>query len=212
MSSNVDVAIIGGGPYGLSISAYLTSRSIQHRVIGSVMEFWRTQMPKGMFLKSEGFASSLGDPAGNFTIGSFCAEKAIKYAASGTPVSLETFCTYGLAFQQRLVPQLEDQKLVHLARSANGFSVQLGNGDEFVAQKVVLAVGSRHFRYIPTELVNLPPERMTHSSEHRDLERFKGRGVTVIGAGSSAVDLAASLFESGAKVQLISRRPSIENL
>ena len=104
-----------------SVSAYLTSRSIQHRVIGSVMEFWRTQMPKGMFLKSEGFASSLGDPAGNFTIGSFCAEKGIKYADLGTPVSLETFCAYGRAFQERLVPQLEDQKLVHLARSANGF-------------------------------------------------------------------------------------------
>ncbi len=62
-------------------------------------------------------------------------------------------------------------------------------------------LGSAHFRYIPPELADLPSERVTHSSDHSNLERFKDREVTVIGAGSSAVDLAALLFERGAKVQ-----------
>lgn len=210
MAANVGVAIIGAGPYGLSLSAHLTSKGVPHRIIGSAMEFWRTQMPKGMLLKSEGFASSLADPTGKFTIGRFCAERDIAYADLGIPVSLDTFCAYGLSFQQKLVPHLEDQKLVHLSAAPEGFALQLKNGEEFIAKKVVLAVGVSHFRYIPPELANLPSDRVTHSSEHRDPERFRGREVTVIGAGSSAIDLAIFLFESGAKVQLISRRPFIE--
>jgi hypothetical protein len=210
VAANVGVAIIGAGPYGLSLSAHLTSRGVPHRIIGSAMEFWRTQMPRGMLLKSEGFASSLADPAGKFTISRYCAERNIEYAELGNPVSLETFCGYGLSFQQHLVPHLEDQKLVRLSSSAEGFLLQLNSGEEFTAQNVVLAVGISHFRYIPHEFANLPSDRVTHSSDHSDPERFRGREVTVIGAGSSAVDLATSLFESGAKVQLISRRPSIE--
>jgi thioredoxin reductase len=210
VTANVDVVIIGAGPYGLSLSAHLTSRGVEHRIIGSAMEFWRHQMPKGMLLKSEGFASSLADPNGIFTIKRFCTEQNIEYADLGTPVALETFCAYGVAFQQRLVPHLEDQKLLRLAQSADGFALQLENGEEFIARNVVLAVGVSHFRYIPPEFATLPSDRVTHSSEHSDPEQFRGREVTVVGAGSSAVDLAAFLFEHGAKVQLISRRPSIE--
>jgi Pyridine nucleotide-disulphide oxidoreductase len=210
VAANVGVAIIGAGPYGLSLSAHLTSKGVPHRIIGSAMEFWRTQMPKGMLLKSEGFASSLSDPAGNCTIGRYCAEHNIEYADLGIPVSLDTFCEYGLSFQRRLVPHLENQKLARLSSSADGFALQLKNGEEFTARNVVLAVGVSHFRYIPPELAHLPSDRLTHSSEHSDPERLRGREVTVVGAGSSAVDLATSLFESGAKVRLISRRPSIE--
>jgi thioredoxin reductase len=163
-----------------------------------------------MLLKSEGFASSLADPAGDFSLKRYCEEHNIEYADLGSPVSLDTFCAYGTAFQNRLVPHLEDQKLKHLSLSPNGFIVQLENGEEFEAQRVVLAVGVSHFRYIPPALANLPPERVTHSSEHSEPGRLKGRDVVVIGAGSSAIDLATSLVESGAKVQLVSRRPSIQ--
>jgi thioredoxin reductase len=210
VSANTEVAIIGAGPYGLSVSAYLSSKGVPHRILGSPMEFWRTQMPKGMSLKSEGFASSLADPTNQFTMRNFCKEHGIDYADLGTPVSLDIFCAYGLEFQRRLVSHLEEKKLVQLAQSVDGFDLQLDNGEEFKARSVVLAVGVSHFRYIPPEFADLPPERVTHSSEHRDPEQFKDREVTVVGAGSSAVDLAASLFESGAGVRLISRRPSIE--
>jgi thioredoxin reductase len=208
--ASVDVAIIGAGPYGLSLSAYLRSRGVEHRIIGGAMQFWRTQMPNGMLLKSEGFASNLADPTGRFTLKRFCAEQNIEYADLGIPVSLKTFCAYGLAFQQQLVPHLEDQKLATLARSADGFALQLENGEAFTTRRVVLAVGVSHFRYIPPVLANLPSDHLTHSSEHSDPVRFRGREVTVLGAGASAIDLAALLFESGAKVRLISRQPSMK--
>src|SRR5262245_44408563 len=80
MCASVEVAIIGAGPYGLSIAAHLQARGIEFRIFGSPMHSWRTQMPAGMFLKSEGFASSLYDPGGRFTLKRFCAEGGLPYA------------------------------------------------------------------------------------------------------------------------------------
>jgi hypothetical protein len=46
---------------------------------------------------------------------------------------------------------------------------------------------------------------VTHTSEHNDLDAFKGRKVGVIGAGASAADVAALLHEAGTEVHLIAR-------
>jgi cation diffusion facilitator CzcD-associated flavoprotein CzcO len=62
-----DVAIIGAGPYGLSIAAHLKVRGLDFRIFGSPMHTWLSHMPKGMRLKSEGFASGLYDPQSTFT-------------------------------------------------------------------------------------------------------------------------------------------------
>jgi cation diffusion facilitator CzcD-associated flavoprotein CzcO len=58
MVDPADVAIVGAGPYGLSIAAHLHDRGIRYRIIGSPMQFWVSHMPDGMQLKSEGFAIS----------------------------------------------------------------------------------------------------------------------------------------------------------
>ena len=41
------------------------------------------------------------------------------------------------------------------------------------------------------------------------LDHFKGREIAVLGAGSSALDLAALLHQAGARVQVVARRPVI---
>ncbi len=60
----VDTAIVGAGPYALSLAAHLGHHGVDHRVIGRPMQFWRRHMPKGKMLKSDGFASSLSTPPG----------------------------------------------------------------------------------------------------------------------------------------------------
>ena len=50
----VDVAIIGAGPHGLSLAAHLKHLGVEHQVFGTPMSFWRNSMPPGMELKSEG--------------------------------------------------------------------------------------------------------------------------------------------------------------
>ena len=62
MPNSTDVAIIGAGPFGVSIAAYLRFYGVDFRIFGTPMHRWRTHMPVGMFLKSEAFASNLADP------------------------------------------------------------------------------------------------------------------------------------------------------
>jgi hypothetical protein len=66
--ANPQVVIVGAGPYGLSIAAYLRRLHIAFRICGVPMQNWRNAMPMGMFLKSEGGGSNLSDPSGAFTL------------------------------------------------------------------------------------------------------------------------------------------------
>jgi len=205
----LDTAIVGAGPFGLSIAAHLKRRGLEFRIFGLPMHTWLDQMPRGMRLKSEGFASSLFDPASSFTLERYCRERGLPYADTGLPVPLDTFSSYGLEFQRRFVPELEKQNVVALRRSNPEFVLELGNGDAVAARRVVLAVGLTHFQYIPSTLADLPSGFLTHSSEHRVFDRFHGREVAVIGAGASAADTAALLHKAGAFVHMIARRSVI---
>lgn len=207
--TNCHTAIIGAGPYGLSVAAYLKARRVEFRIFGKTMDTWRAHMPKGMLLKSEGFASSLYDPGSTFTLGAYCKEKGLPYADMGLPVPLETFSSYGMEFQRRLVPNVEDKTVVSLQRCAKGFRMRFDDGEEAFFQKVVVAVGLTHFAFTPPMLANLPGECVSHSSEHHNLAPFKGREVSVIGAGASALDVAALLHQAGASVQVVARKPVI---
>jgi len=204
-----EIAIIGAGPYGLSIAAHLRAAGLDFRIFGRPMQTWIEHMPQGMRLKSEGFASSLYDSGSSFTLAEFCRQKNLAYADLGLPVPLETFSEYGLEFQRRFVPELEDKVVVSVQRQAGEFTIRLADGETLAARKIVMAVGLSHFAYVPPVLAALPEEFVTHSSRHRTLERFRGREVVVVGAGASALDIAALLHRDGIPVQVVARRNSI---
>jgi len=205
-----DIAIVGAGPYGLSVAAHLRKAGLSFRIFGPPMDTWISHMPKGMSLKSDGFASDIYDPDGAFTLEKFCAERSIPYADMGLPVRLNTFISYGLTFKDRMVPELENKMVIGIERTKDGFSLQLDNGETCNVRHVVLAVGITHFEYIPENLAHLPEQFLSHSAKHCDVASFKGRSVVVIGAGASALDLAGLMHEAGANVQLVARSPELK--
>jgi cation diffusion facilitator CzcD-associated flavoprotein CzcO len=206
----VSIAIVGAGPYGLSLAAHLRERGIPFRIFGRAMDSWRAHMPTGMMLKSDGFASDIYDPRREFTLERFCYDHGIAYSGTGIPVRLDIFCSYGLAFRDRMVPELDERLVMSIDRVSTGFRLRLDDGETVLSRRVILAVGITHFAYIPTELGHLSSEFLSHSFDHHSLDDFRGRSVVVIGAGASALDLAGLLRENNADVQLVGRRPSLK--
>ena len=204
-----DVVIVGAGPNGLSIAAHLSQSDVPFRIFGKPMENWLTRMPRGMHLKSDGFASSLYQPQGRLTLGEYCREKDLAYADSGLPVPLDTFCRYGLAFQQKFVPMLEQKVVSEINLRPSGFIVELDTGERVEARRVVVATGLSNFSYLPSSLQGLPLAFVSHSSEHADLTPFRGKDVVVLGGGASATDIAVLLQEARAKVRLVSRKATL---
>jgi hypothetical protein len=109
-----------------------------------------------------------------------------------------------------MVPELEDAKLVNLARSDSGFFLTLDTGETFAARTVVLAVGISHYAYIPPVLGGLTSKALSHSSQVPQPAKFAGKKVAVVGSGASAIDLAALLHEAGATVIIVSRRSRLK--
>jgi cation diffusion facilitator CzcD-associated flavoprotein CzcO len=210
--TDTDVAIVGAGPYGLSLAAHLRRAGVSYRVFGMVMHPWRTAMPEGMFLKSQGFASNLSDPDGSHTLAAYCRATGEPYADYGLPVPLATFIGYGRWFAGELVPDLEETLVTAIqpvTPAGGGFEVSLATGETVRARQVVVATGIEHFPYVPDELAGLPASRCTHASAHTDLSVFSGQQVTVIGAGQSALETAALLRERGAAAQIVMREPEV---
>ena len=204
-----DIAIIGAGPYGLSLAAYLNNSGLTVRIFGSPMQSWLEHMPRGMMLKSDGFASDLYDPTSSFRLKRFCELNNTPYQEMDLPVALNTFTSYGQEFQHRLVPYLEQVNVLKVHQDGTTFKLDLANGETISARKVILATGIRFFDYTPAIYNPYLGSLASHTYDIGDIDRFKGKEIVVIGGGSSAIDSAAALIEAGAAVQLVARRHHI---
>lgn len=204
-----ETAVIGAGPYGLSVAAHLHHQRADARVFGRPLHTWRTAMPVGMFLKSDGFASSLSSPEPGATLADYCRERDLPYHPTDLPVPLETFVDYGLDFQRRHVPELEQHDVTSVTAEGRCFRLVLDTGEELRAGRVVVAAGITHYASMPEVASRVSPTLVSHSSEHRDLTGFAGQDVTVVGAGASAVNLAVGLARAGACCRLVTRGPGV---
>jgi FAD-dependent urate hydroxylase len=203
-----EVVVIGAGPYGLSTAAHLRGLRVPFRIFGKPMTLWRDNMPAGMMLKSDGFATSISAPGRGFPLSQFYKETGRQdYSDIGLRIPLKTLIEYGLAFQQRHVGAVEETHVVGLDKIADGFEVTLDTGERFSTRKVVVATGPLAYRYVPEVFEPLLGELVSHSSDNADPSRFKGQQVIVVGAGQSALELTALLREAGARTTVLARRP-----
>lgn len=199
-----DLLVVGAGPYSLSIASHAAAAGLNVRVFGRPMASWRDHMPRGMFLKSEPWASNLSDPEARWRLDVYCAGRGVT-ARHGRPIPLDMFTEYGLWFARDAAPPVDERMVTRVAPSAGGFEATTEDGETLRGRTVALAVGVLPFVEIPSALRGLSPELVSHSSHHADLDRFQDRDVTVIGGGQAALETAALLAEQGSRVRVLVR-------
>ena len=202
-----DVAIIGAGPYGLSATAHLrTVKGLDVHTFGEPMSFWERNMPKGMLLRSGWAASQIADPNQSLTMEAYQAASRTHFSS---PVPLDHFVEYGHWYQRQSVPGLDSRKIARVEPDSKGFRLMLQDGETVLAGRLVVAAGIGSFTWRPPEFASLPCSLASHTSEHRELRRFAGKQVLVIGSGQSALESAALLHESGTEVEIVARARQI---
>jgi cation diffusion facilitator CzcD-associated flavoprotein CzcO len=199
-----DLLIIGAGPFGLSLAAQAQHEQIEHVIVGKPMEFWRANMPKGMFLRSA--CDWHLDPQNVHTIEAYLQSRG-QTPKDVEPLSLDFYLTYVDWFQEQKSIEPLPVYIRQILRQDDHFAATTVNGDVINAKHVVLAPGFRHFAHIPEDLkAKLPSGSYQHTCEYVDFGDAANKRYLIIGGRQSAFEWAALLLEAGAAALHLSHR------
>lgn len=199
--------IIGAGPFGLGLAAYASGQGMDYIIAGKPMEFWKNNMPNGMYLRSASDWSL--DPTGKASIMNYLA-KLGKTPAEVEPLSRDFYLEYCQWFQEQHGIQALPFYVTQLEKTADHFVANLENGEVIEAEKVVVAIGMGYFKNQPSELTALlPAGRYSHTCDAVEFSSQKGKRVLILGGRQSAFEWAALLNDEGAaEVHLAHRHES----
>ena len=201
MKPGTDVAIIGAGPYGLSLAAHLRARGVKYRIFGEAMRFW-LNMPVGVNLKSLAFATNIYVPKYGCSFIDWCRQHGLE---DFEPCTMQSFSAYGLEMQKRFVPEVEEVLVTNVSLRDSGFEVTLSSEERLHSRKVVVCTGLSGLAQIPKALRELGPSRMRHTFDISDYSEFRTKTVAVVGAGASAIEAGALVCEAGGSSEVFVR-------
>lgn len=188
--------IIGAGPYSIATAAYAKHLGVETTVIGKPLDFWKTNMPRGMFLRS-GPDWHL-DARDVYTFEAFLKTRGLTHAQV-KPVPLDLFLDYASWFMGQSGVTTHNGYVTRLAKTNGGYAATLDDGSQIHADKVLLGLGFSFFKHFPRELIEkLPQGSYTHTCDTVDMEFYRGKRVLIVGGRQSAFEWAALLNEQGA--------------
>jgi lysine/ornithine N-monooxygenase len=202
--TNTDVAIVGAGPYGLSIAAHLRRFGVDFRIFGEPTKFWVdiAQGATDRYLKSLSIGTNIYTPDDGYSFPEYCLKRGLE---SFEPCAIRDFANYGIWVQRNIVPNVEGLNVSNICRIGNAYHLSLSDGESVVARRVVLATGLTSFAVIPKELAQVPQCLVSHTSKIQNFQSLSGRDVCVIGGGQSALEAAKLLHDAGARPRLLVR-------
>jgi lysine/ornithine N-monooxygenase len=200
LADRLDVAVIGAGPFGLSVAAHLNDRPV--RVFGAPMQTWRTRMPPDMRLRSDWEETSLSAPGDR---GSIDVWSRAEDEPREEPIPLARFLRYAEWFRSTFVPENDPADVAELERAAGVFRVTTAEGVEADARVVVVAVGVTPFPHAPPPFDAVMGDGIGFAIERQDYEAYRGGRVVVVGGGQGGLEAAALARRAGAEVELVIR-------
>ncbi|CAM5686559.1 flavin-containing monooxygenase [Streptomyces chartreusis] len=193
---HIDVAVIGGGQSGLAAAHSLRALGLTPVVLEA----------------SEQAAGSWPGYYDSLTLFSPAAHSSLPgMPFGGDPARYphrDEVVAYLLRHADRLDADIRTRTRVREVRAADeGFTLSLADGERVSARAVVAASGTFGRPHRP----GLPgldsfAGKVLHAADYRSPEPYAGQRVVVVGAGNSAVQIAAELAEK-ARVTLASRHP-----
>jgi thioredoxin reductase len=207
MRKKTNLLIIGAGPFGLAMAAYSQHLGIDHLIVGKPMEFWQSNMPVGMYLRSA--CDWHLDPLDIDTIERFLQTQDLT-TDDVEPLSRHFYLTYLQWFQEQKQIEIISkyvQQLNHINQGGHLFQATMEDGEKITAPHVVIAVGFKYFKHEPQSLVErLPAGCFSHTCDLVDFTELKGKRCLIIGGRQSAFEWTALLNEAGASTVHVSHR------
>ena len=201
--NQVQLLVIGAGPYALSIAALARERGIGSVVLGRPMGFWRENMPEGMFLRS-GPDWHL-DGAAVHTLEAYLEEQGIR-PGEVDPIPIGVFLDYADWFKRAKGIEVREEFVDTLVKADGGFEATLRSGERIRADAVVAAPGIRHYASVPGWASSLPPGLAAHTCDLVRFDDMAGARVLIIGGRQSAYEWAALIREHGAaRIDIVHR-------
>ena len=198
----IDTAIVGAGPFGLSVAAHASCNGTA-RTFGEPMRTWRRLMPPDMLLRSDWEHTNLSAPGRAGTLEAWVQSGE---AERLEPLPLTHFLSYADWFQRTFVPESDPSDVASIALADGGVRVTTVAGDEVQARAAVLALGVTPFPRVPGVLAASGDPRIRIVLERSGYEDLAGKRVAVIGAGNNGVESALlALRARAASVELIVR-------
>jgi len=189
--------VIGAGPYGLAAAAYAKSLGIGTTIVGKTLDFWKSNMPAGMLLRS-GPDWHL-DAREVATFEAYLNRRGLT-PAEARPVPLDTFLDYAGWFIEQYGVAPRSAHVVHLTRSGGEYVASLDDGSRLCASKVLLGLGFAFFKHYPEDLTRkFPPGSFTHTCDAIYFDKYRSKRVLIVGGRQSAFEWAALIHEHGAE-------------
>ena len=200
-----ELLVVGAGPYALSTAGLARERGIKTVVVGRPMEFWRENMPEGMFLRSG--PDWHMDGAGTHTVAAFLEDRGIA-TKDIDPIPIAVFLDYAEWFREQKAIDVQAETIADLTQSDGRFEASLVGGERIAADAVVCAPGIRHYTNLPEWAALVPPGRAAHTCDLVQFETLAGARVLIVGGRQSAYEWAALLREHGAaRIDIVHRHP-----
>jgi putative flavoprotein involved in K+ transport len=188
----VEVVVVGGGQAGIALSEHLSNAGVPHVILerGRIAEKWRSGRWDSLVANGPAWHDRF--PGLEFD------------TAPDAFVPKEQVADYFEAYAKKIAAPVRcgvDVTQVRKNDGRPGFTVQ-ASGGVLDARFVVAATGPFQRPVVPPVIPGRAGVEQLHSAAYRNPGQLPAGNVLVVGAGSSGVQIAAELQESGRRVYL----------
>ena len=191
-SQQVEVLVVGAGQAGIAMSEHLGLLGVPHLVVerDRIAERWRSWRWDSLVANGPAWHDRFPNQEFNTDPDGFATK--------------EEIADYFVTYAEKIDAPIRTGVAVHSVRKNTGrpgFCVETSDG-MIEARFVVAATGAFQKPIIPPVVPDSSGIRQMHSSSYRNPDQLPAGSVLVVGAGSSGVQIADELQQSGRQVYL----------